>query len=397
MPELINTLFIAFLLRTATLSLRGTFASSAAFIVTVLRDLHGDCKRLQESTNSGLDDVLEQIARAEQLMLMNCFSSLTECRPLLDLLGQDKEACQQMIQELHQELTMLYTVFAEVCHKYIQLSTPEAFPAVIEGLEEISGLEWSGLFALALVRIGRHLEIKALGKIWSVSRELFVDAAGLSSSVLPAPTVTRNVRQAAQAVISHYVIVNGQRLASFFRNSIQNKNWMTVREPRSPSVLVETVILKEVHAFDAQLARILGDPRKPRPKERRPLHRFKDSMELEIERLVAKKLQVFAPIPFNRNGAIVGILRIAFKALYEYMREESFAKFGVQQIQVDCAFLAEVVRDFVESEDASALDSLLDETVSSASSRCEAPVLMDARALELLIAERKQVASVVET
>merc|ERR1712083_1132889 len=144
--------------------------------------------------------------------------------------------------------------------------------------------------------------------------------------------------------------------------------------------------------MDAQLARILGDPRKPREvsHDRRTLSRFKNSMELEMERLWAKKLQVFAPIPFNRNGAIVGILRIAFKALYEYMREETFAKFGLQQIQVDCAFLAEAVREFVEAEDASVLDSLLQEVVASASQRCEDPVLMDASVVEALCDEKKK-------
>merc|ERR1712113_1147820 len=110
----------------------------------------------------------------------------------------------------------------------------------------------------------------------------------------------------------------------------------------------------------------------------------------EAERLWARGLQVFAPIPFNRNGAIVGILRIAFKALYEYMREETFAKFGLQQIQVDCAFLMEVVRDFVEAEDASVLDSLLDEVVTSASQRCDDPVLMDASVVEALCDEKKK-------
>ena len=46
--------------------------------------------------------------------------------------------------------------------------------------------------------------------------------------------------------------------------------------------------------------------------------------------------QVYAVIPFNRNGAILGILRIAFKAFFEYVREETFGKFGLQQIQADC-------------------------------------------------------------
>merc|ERR1712007_29714 len=114
----------------------------------------------------------------------------------------------------------------------------------------------------------------------------------------------------------------------------------------------------------------------------------KSTMELEMERLWAKtKLQVFASIPFNRNGAVVGILRIAFKALYEYMREETFGKFGLQQIQVDCAFLQESVRDFVEAEDASVLDSLLDEVVTTAKQRCDDPVLMDSSIVEALCDE----------
>jgi len=109
-----------------------------------------------------------------------------------------------------------------------------------------------------------------------------------------------------------------------------------------------------------------------------------------MERLWAKKLQVYAPVPFNRNGAVVAILRIAFKALYEYLREETFAKFGLQQIQVDCAFLAEAARDYVEQEDASLLDSLLDEVVTSTSQRCDDPVLMDASVVEALCDEKKR-------
>jgi len=153
------------------------------------------------------------------------------------------------------------------------------------------------------------------------------------------------------------------------------------------------MVLREVHAFDAQLAGILGDPRKPKGSgdhQRRTLSRFKNSMELEMERLWAKKLQVFAPIPFNRNGAIVGILRIAFKALFEYMREETFGKFGLQQIQVDCAFIGEIVRDFVDADDASVLDSLLDEVVTSAQMRCVDPVLMDSSVVEARCDEKKK-------
>merc|ERR1719507_759312 len=112
------------------------------------------------------------------------------------------------------------------------------------------------------------------------------------------------------------------------------------------------MIFKEVHAFDGQLGRLLGDPRKVRGGSGRRAGNFnlsKTSMELELERQWAKKLQVYAAVPFNRSGAVAGILRIAFKALFEYVREETFTTFGLQQLQLDAELLAELSRDFVEA------------------------------------------------
>merc|ERR1712139_633077 len=149
---------------------------------------------------------------------------------------------------------------------------------------------------------------------------------------------------------------------------------------------------KEVVAFDAQLAKALGDKKsnKTSVNRNRVFNRNKNSMEMEMDRLWAKKLQVFASIPLNRNGAVMGILRIAFKALYEYVREQTFAKLGLQQVQLDCALLAEVSRDFVGAEDANLLESLLGEVVNSASQRCPDPVLMEAQFLETLCEEKKK-------
>lgn len=408
--RLLTKLFMGFLERTANDAMRALFTDSACSLVRDLRGLHGECKRLQESKNSGLDDVLEQIAKTEESMMMYCFSALTECQPLLSLLNSDRAACQQLIRGLHSQLITLFLSFVEACHLYIGSDSDAAkvadpslpvMPRVAAAeLDQVIGLDWNGLFGLALVRIGRHLEVKGINKAWAVAADFFGTggspdgSAGSASApeLVPNSAVIRATRAGAQAVITYYALASGQRVAHFFRNSITNRNWMTVREPRDPRPVVE-IVLKEVFAFDAQLARILGDPRRQRPADvqRRLLSRSEDAAEMRhVERMLAKRQQVFGPIPFNRNGAIVGILRIAFKALYEYMREETFAKFGLQQIQVDCAFLAEVARDFVEEKDAAELDGLLDEVVTSASQRCVEPVLMDLVIVETLCDEKKK-------
>eukprot|EP00931_Biecheleriopsis_adriatica_P049765 TRINITY_DN28796_c0_g1_i1.p1 TRINITY_DN28796_c0_g1~~TRINITY_DN28796_c0_g1_i1.p1 ORF type:complete len:823 (-),score=232.89 TRINITY_DN28796_c0_g1_i1:90-2513(-) len=401
LPQLLTKLFRTFLTRTAMDAMKALFTSACKMLVVDLCKLHADCKSLQESPNSGLDDVLEEIAKTEESLMVHVFNALTECEPLKNLVGTDKVGCQQLVRGLHTQLIVFFLTCVEICHTYVGNEPSEArkldasLPLVprpaSEEMSQVAQLDWSGLFALALVRVGRHLEVKAINKVWGVAKELFDSLESASSELMPNPAVLKATRTGAQVVLTHYAVMNGQRLAHWFRNAIQSRNWMTVREPQEPRKIVE-MVMREVHAFDAQLTRILGDSRKPKATSdhRRNLSRFKNSMELEMERLWAKKLQVYAPIPFNRNGAIVGILRIAFKAFFEYMREETFGKFGLQQIQMDCAFIAEMVRDYVEADDASVLDSLLDEVVTSAQMRCVDPVLMEASIVEARCDEKKK-------
>jgi len=379
LPALLTRLFRAFLGRTAMDAMRSLFVTACGQMTSELCKLHGECKKLGESTSSGLDDVLEEIAKTEQALIMHGFTALTECQPLQSLLGPDKAANQQLIRGLHAQLSAFFSSFVELCRGYAGETEPS---------KVVAALDWCGVFALALVRVGRHLEVKAISKVWGVAKDLFEGES--SSELQPNATVLKATRHASQLVITHYATMSGQRLAHFFRNSVQSRNWMTVREAQEPRKVVE-MVLREVRAFDTQLAKLLGDPRKPKTGgDRRNANRFKNSMELEVERLWARKLQVYAVIPFNRNGAILGILRIAFKAFFEYVREETFGKFGLQQIQVDCAFIGEMVRDFLENEDASVLDSLLDEVVASAQMRCVEPVLMDPAMVEMRCEEKKK-------
>jgi len=337
--------------------------------------------------------------------LMHGFRALVDCQPLLHLLGSDRPSCQQLMRALHDQLINFFVAFVLTCETYIGRELPSTWnletslpfannSGVVMQLDQVANLDWSGLFGLALVRIGRHLEVKAINKMWAVANELFVDGETIDGALQPPPPgLMTATRLAAEAMITHYVMVSGQRLAHFFRNSVQSRNWMTVREPRDPRLVVE-MVLKEVEAFSKQLSRILGDQQKlTTGHQRRTLSRYKSEMALEMEkmeRLWAKSLLVFDRIPFNRNRALVGILRIAFKALYEYMRDETFSKFGLQQIQVDCAFLQEAARDFVAAEDASMLENLLDEVLNSAIQRCNDPQLMDQEKVEAICDEKNK-------
>ncbi|CAE8621202.1 unnamed protein product, partial [Polarella glacialis] len=111
LPTLLTKLFRVFLSRTAMDAMKALFAAAASLLVIDLCKLHQECNRLQESANSGLDDVLEEIAKTEQSLIMHGFTALTECQPLLSLLGSDKVGCQQLVRGLHSQLIMLFLTF----------------------------------------------------------------------------------------------------------------------------------------------------------------------------------------------------------------------------------------------------------------------------------------------
>ncbi|KFH07157.1 Vps51/Vps67 protein [Toxoplasma gondii MAS] len=109
------------------------------------------------------------------------------------------------------------------------------------------------------------------------------------------------------------------------------------------------------------------------PHQRRMARLFgrrRTAIEREMERLFARKQAVFSPVPFNRAKAIMGIFRIASRALIESVRMQLFSRCAVRQIQVDCAAAAELIRDLVAAEDGSVVDGLLDEVTALAALRC---------------------------
>jgi len=241
----------------------------------------------------------------------------------------------------------------------------------------LAELEWNDLFGLACVWLGRRWDerIASRARLAAAARASD-DGIGfpVEASAETVAVQIRTLQHATEALLAHCTMVCGQRLAHRFGSALAENDRgasASKQEPEGPSPVVEEVI-REASIFDAQLARILSDPRKSRGgNHRRGTFGFqKSAMELDLERMMARKLQAFAPVPLTRRGAVAGMLRIGFKALYEYAREQTFSKCGLQQLQLDAGLLAELSRDFVDTEDASGLAGLLAEAVASGASRC---------------------------
>mmetsp|Transcript_76643 Transcript_76643/g.151628 ORF Transcript_76643/g.151628 Transcript_76643/m.151628 type:complete len:783 (+) Transcript_76643:94-2442(+) len=382
-PELLTALFTDFMSQMARCAMKTVFQEAAAHLIVDLCCLHDKCKHLEESKDCVLDQGMEEIARTEQSVLMHVVEALNDCEPLLRLVSSDLTSWQQLTQEMHEQLIAFFSAFVHTCHAYIgqeplfawNFATPLPFAdggSVSMQLSKAASLDWNGLFGLALVRIGRHFQVKTIDKVWTVANMILDDGEIIDCSPKPPPPCLKeNTGVAAKAIMKHYVMMSGQHVAHVFRNSVQNRNWMTTQEPHNPRQVVARVV-EEVQAFSEQLSRILGDTRKLNVgHQSQRLTRYRDGEKMEqLEQLFVKRQPVFDHVPCNRNAAVVSIVHIAFKALNEYMRDETFSKFGLQQVQMDCAFLRKVIGDIVATEDASMLCYLLDEVLSSASQRC---------------------------
>lgn len=392
MPRLLAKLFSSFLSRITTDATRLLFERAAAQLLGDLAVLHGGC-----GDAATAEDALRLAGEAEECLLRHVFGAVDACQPLLGSIVSDKAACQQLARTLEDQLEALVGTVCEGCFLHLGMEPRLDLPALhvrpAEGLEALHVLEYRGLFVLALVWLLRRFEGRVAAKAYGQAHSLFLSAesgADVSGLQAPAPAVGADLKRCAEASLGHFVRASGHRLIQLLRESAWNEEGgRRSSTPVAPTIASE-VVLKEVQLFDAAAAKILADPRKGRVVSKRNFTMSKSSMELEIERQWAKKMQVFAVVPYTRSGTVSSIFQVVLKALFEHAREETFTTFGLQQFQANAEVLGDIAREFVEAEDYGALESLLAEAVSSGAARCsEVPTLLDGAALESICGPQK--------
>eukprot|EP00397_Hematodinium_sp_SG-2012_P023203 GEMP01024095.1.p1 GENE.GEMP01024095.1~~GEMP01024095.1.p1 ORF type:complete len:733 (+),score=139.14 GEMP01024095.1:22-2220(+) len=371
-PQVLDTLFSTFFLQMVQSAVQSSFDSTLGQLITHFTELHAQCLSAKD------DEMLDKIGSSEHAMLLNGCVALTEARPLLDIVSaQDKT---RLVGQLISKMQTFFDTFNEAVNAYSGKFFAQAAP---ERVQPVKDLTWCPAFCLALVRIARHLEVRGIAKLYSVAEELF---GSIVSAQEDLERLQQNVRGAAQSAMDYCVFTEGARLSHMLRNSIDTKNWLGSLEPSAPR-MVCGLLLKEVHQFDQVVSKVLGDPRRPRGDRRRQRGLRKN---LEVQLMLAKSVQTFTTVPFNRNGALFSLLKIIIKAFSLFVRDETFENGGVQQAQVDVAFLNDMFRDFVDSDDVNILDGMCNEVVSSCERRCENPQLLDQTLVENLVDDYKQ-------
>ena len=148
--------------------------------------------------------------------------------------------------------------------------------------------------------------------------------------------------------------------------------------------LVIGLVLEEVASVTKQVTKTLGD--EPLPSSRRTSvaegahgrHTHvprRAGVSLDIDRIFAKKVQLFANLDFTREAIVGSVFKLALKTFLECLRLCTLGRNGYQQIQVDVYFLRIMLPHFIS--DTAVLDQMLDDILISAAERCLEPTPLE--------------------
>ncbi|VDP90327.1 unnamed protein product [Echinostoma caproni] len=218
--------------------------------------------------------------------------------------------------------------------------------------------------------------------------------------------LTEKFREVSTRLLVSFARLEGTNVAQLLRKSVEARDWLKSLEPRSVRSVVKRVI-EDLNELDHQISQLL--PLNARNKDRgsesrstrsgfsslRPsssahfleaqnrVHSSGTSSATELDpalatqlrRLFTQRVDIFASVEANCESLLLGIIKIGLKTLVECVRLQTFGKFGLQQIQVDCRYLQIHLWHFVNDE--KLIGMLLDDVVYSVLQRCVDPQLME--------------------
>lgn len=201
-------------------------------------------------------------------------------------------------------------------------------------------------------------------------------------------------RETSIELSQHVAKLYGNQLCAIIKKGIDATSWADMdSEPRSVQEVMAAVI-EHTFRFGRELALALGEDqstflqqsnsrtssrdfrRRPSGLRSRGGGGHTSGMQLDVERIFAKKIQVFTNMAdMTTDWFIQCMIKMSIKALGEWVRSQEFSKFGLQQIQLNAEFLGSTTVHLVA--DNQELESLLSDVLSNARERSTEDVLMD--------------------
>lgn len=235
--------------------------------------------------------------------------------------------------------------------------------------------------------------------------------AGKQLDIAHMVQVTRETyAELLQHVVKHY----GNQLCAIIKKGVEATSWLDIDdEPRNVQEMVAAVI-EATFRSGKEIALALGDEqsgfvggfgsrtasrdfrrRTSGLKSRGPTSAVSGfggaGMQLDVERIFAKQIQIFQSPPggdLTTEWFAQGMLKMAVKAFGELVRVQELSKFGLQQLQVNAEFLRATTAHLVAAGGQDEIENLLSDLLSNARERSLEDVLMEQSSVVAIVSTK---------
>jgi len=255
--------------------------------------------------------------------------------------------------------------------------------------EFTSGRSVPPALLLLLSRVCRDLHTSTTGHLATRLRETFPEQpAGLGET-------DAALAAAAAELLAAYVRVQAADLSLMLRKSVEARDWLSTVEPRSVRAVMKRVV-EDVTLVDGQVGQLYEEgQRKVRSSDSSRTHGARSrsaistytstldsSLASNIQKLFSEKVDYFAAVEQSRVSVLTAVIKLGLKTLLECVRLQTFGRYGLQQMQVDCHYLQLYLWRFVEDE--AVVQQLLEEVLASALHRSLDLTLMEPSVVEVI-------------
>ncbi|KAK6727761.1 hypothetical protein RB195_005443 [Necator americanus] len=279
--------------------------------------------------------------------------------------------------------------FAHSVHEEIVIGAFKDVTAVAEtyGSSEGETRYANPLMMLLLAFTLHHLANKSSQYLLSLCREQFsLTTSKTTAGLTSASEVTALLKACSQALLRRFTKFRGLEFGEALVKGCEG-----LHQPAASPVGVRSAVrraVEEIIECDAMLSRLLGgEAGRKESRHRRPVP-TPSAPDSSRDSLWCERIDFNQQLHFNRASIIGAIVKVILKSFIESIRLQTYGKFAVEQIQVDCYYLQRGVSPLVADE--VVVNSMVDQALSSALKRCVAPELVHPSRLRQICDEKPE-------
>ena len=166
------------------------------------------------------------------------------------------------------------------------------------------------------------------------------------------PKLTSSLKLELNRNLLNYSEFYYEEVMNFLKSYLHPPKWTL---PKAPAREISAEVEKVIPVFKKILIElsILFPDLKRGIVKKNSFIKFKSALDIDMERILAKKSHHFEKTDLNRNVVLLSILKSMLKGIIEHIRRVRFDKGGFEQLQIDMFFIVQICYEMVAVDDES--------------------------------------------